>query len=85
MAGSEDIETAPSIPEITAIAIMALAAGNDPLNTRRVAINYLAKTRQEDGSFVSNTPIELTEPTANLQSTCSRSSRYTPKQQMNLL
>ena len=59
----------PSDPEITAIAIMALAAGNDPLNTRRVAINYLTNVRQEDGSFVSNTPIELSKPTANLQST----------------
>ena len=49
---------------------MALAAGNDPLNTRRVAINYLTDVRQEDGSFVSNTPIELSKPTANLQSTC---------------
>ena len=63
-------KNSPSDPEITAIAIMALAAGNDPLNTRRVAINYLASVRQEDGSFVSNTPIELTKPTANLQSTC---------------
>ena len=63
-------KNSPSDPEITAIAIMALAAGNDPFNTRRVAINYLTEARQEDGSFVSNTPIELTEPTANLQSTC---------------
>ena len=60
----------PSDPEITAAAIMALAAGADPLNTRRVAINYLIKARQADGSFVSDTPIELSEPTANLQSTC---------------
>ena len=59
-----------SDPEITAIAIMALTAGNDPLNTRRVAINYLTNVRQEDGTFVSNTPIELSKPTANLQSTC---------------
>ena len=58
-----------SDPEVTAIAIMALAAGNDPLNTRRVAINYLTKVRREDGSFASNTPIELLEPAANLQST----------------
>ena len=63
-------KNSPSDPEITAIAIMALAVGNDPFNTRRVAINYLTEARQEDGSFVSNTPIELTEPTANLQSTC---------------
>ena len=62
-------KNSPSDPEITAIAIMALAAGNDPLNTRRVAINYLTTLRQEDGSFVSNTPIELTKRTANLQST----------------
>ena len=60
----------PSDPEITAIAIIALAAGNDPFNTRRVAISYLTNARQEDGSFVSNTPMELKEPTANLQSTC---------------
>lgn len=63
-------KASPSDPEITAIAIMALAAGNDPLNTRRVAINYLTNVRQADGSFVSNTPIELTKPTSNLQSTC---------------
>ena len=70
MAGSEDIKIAPVMPEITAIAILALAAGNDPLNTRRVAIDYLTDVRQADGSFVSNTPMELTAPTANLQSTC---------------
>lgn len=60
----------PSDPGITAAAIMALAAGADPLNTRRVAINYLITARQADGSYVSDTPIELSEPTANLQSTC---------------
>lgn len=60
----------PSDPEITAVAVMALAAGNDPLNTRRVAIDYLTTKRQADGSFVSKTPIELSEPAANLQSTC---------------
>ena len=63
-------KASPSDPEITAIAIMALAAGNDPLNTRRIAINYLTNVRQADGSFVSNTPIELMKPTSNLQSTC---------------
>ena len=60
----------PSDPEITATTIMALAAGNDPLNTRRIAINYLTTIGQEDGSFISKTPIELTKPVANLQSTC---------------
>ena len=60
----------PSDPEVTASAIMALAAGNDPLNTRRVAIGYLTKVRRADGSFVSATPMELEKPTANLQSTC---------------
>ena len=63
-------KNSPSDPEITAIAILALAAGNDPLNTRRVAIDFLTDVRQKDGSFVSNTPFELKEPTANLQSTC---------------
>lgn len=59
-----------SDPEITAIAIMALAAGNDPLNTRRVAINYLTQHRNAAGGFVSKAPVEISEPTANLQSTC---------------
>lgn len=63
-------KNSPSDAEITAIAVLALAAGNDPLNTRRVAIDYLTSIRQKDGSFVSNTPMELAEPTANLQSTC---------------
>lgn len=63
-------KNSPSDPEITAIAVMALAAGNDPLNTRRIAINYLINVAKEDGSFASNTPIELTKPTPNLQSTC---------------
>lgn len=63
-------KNSPSDPEITAVAIMALAAGNDPLNTRRIAINHLTTARQENGSFVSNTPVELTERVANLQSTC---------------
>ena len=40
---------------------MALAAGNDPLNTRRIAINHLTTVRQQDGSFVSNTPVEIDE------------------------
>ena len=63
-------KNSPSDPEVTAIGIMALAAGNDPLNTRRIAINYLTSVRQGNGSFVSNTPMELTKPVANLQSTC---------------
>lgn len=63
-------KNSPSDAEITAIAVLALAAGNDPLNTRRVAIDYLAGIRQDDGSFVSKTPMELTEPASNLQSTC---------------
>lgn len=63
-------KNSPSDPEITAVAIMALAAGNDPFNTRRVAISYLTNARQENGSFVSNTPMELEGPMPNLQSTC---------------
>ncbi len=60
----------PSDPEVTATAIMAFAAYNDPLNTRRIAISYLTKAQEPDGSFVSNVPIELKTPTANLQTTC---------------
>ena len=59
-----------SDPEITAYAIMALAAGQDPLNADKIAIGYLREVQQEDGSFISGTPIELKEPTANLQTTC---------------
>lgn len=51
------------------MAIMALAAANNPLNTRCAAINYLTTIRRENGSFVSNTPVELTKRVANLQST----------------
>ncbi len=60
----------PSDPEVTAAAIMTLAAANDPLNTKRIAVAYLTKAQEPDGSFVSDTPIELKTPTANLQSTC---------------
>lgn len=59
----------PSDPEITAYAILALVAGGDPLNADKVAIGYLRSVQQEDGSFVSATPIELKSPKANLQTT----------------
>ena len=61
---------APSDPEITAYAVLALVIGEDPLNADQVALRYLREVQQEDGSFVSATPIELKEPTANLQTTC---------------
>ncbi len=60
----------PSDPEVTATAIMAFAAYNDPLNTRRVAISYLTKAQEADGGYKSSIPIELKTPTANLQTTC---------------
>lgn len=60
----------PSDPEVTASVIMALAASNDPLNSMRIAVTYLTKAQEPDGSYISNTPIELNKPTANLQSTC---------------
>ncbi len=59
-----------SDPEVTANAIMAFAAYNDPLNTRRVAISYLTKAQEKDGSYISSIPIELKSPAANLQTTC---------------
>jgi prenyltransferase beta subunit len=61
---------APSDPEITAYAIMALVAGKDPLNADKVAVGYLRKVQQKDGSYISATPIELKQPAANLQTTC---------------
>ena len=61
---------APSDPEVTAYAILALVIGEDPLNADQVALRYLREVQQEDGSFVSATPIELKEPMANLQTTC---------------
>lgn len=60
----------PSDPEVTATTIMALAANNDPLNTRRIAISYLTKVQELDGSYMSATPIELKTPKSNLQTTC---------------
>lgn len=60
----------PSDPEVTAAAIMTLAAADDPLNTRRIAISYLTKVQKADGGFVSDIPIELKAPAANLQTTC---------------
>ena len=59
-----------SDPEISAYAVMALAAGKDPLNTDRVTLGYLRTAQHEDGGFISDTPIELKEPIANLQTTC---------------
>ena len=59
-----------SDPEISAYAVMALAAGRDPLNSDRVTLGYLTTVQQEDGGFISDTPIELQEPVANLQTTC---------------
>ncbi len=61
---------APSDPEITAYAVLALVIGEDPLNADQVALGYLREVQGEDGSFVSATPIELKQPTANLQTTC---------------
>ncbi len=60
----------PSDPEITAYAVLALVIGEDPLNADKVALRYLREVQQEDGSFVSATPVELKQPTANLQTTC---------------
>ncbi len=68
----------PSDPEVTAIAIMAFAANNDPLNTRRIAISYLTKGQEPNGSYKSAipesdksaAPIGLQIPKANLQTTC---------------
>ena len=60
----------PSDPEVTATAIMVFAANNDPLNTRRIAITYLTKAQEPDGSYKSATPIELQTPRPNLQTTC---------------
>ena len=60
----------PSDPEITAYATLALVIGEDPLNADKVAIGYLRRVQQEDGSYVSSAPIELEQPTANLQTTC---------------
>lgn len=59
----------PSDAEITAYVLIALAAGEDPLNTAQIAIGYLRSVQQADGSFVSSTPIELKKPIANLQTT----------------
>jgi prenyltransferase beta subunit len=60
-----------SDPELTAYAILALVAGKDTSTAGYRAVHYLRKVQQkDDGSYVSATPIELKEPTANIQTTC---------------
>ena len=59
----------PSDPEITAYAVLALVACQDQLNTDKLAIGYLKNVQEKDGSFVSQTPIELDTPKSNLQTT----------------
>lgn len=59
-----------SDPELTAYAIMALVAGEDPLYADRKAIRYLKKSQNPDGSYVSDIPSELDKPKSNLQTTC---------------
>ena len=59
-----------SDPELTAYAILALVAGKDTSTAGYRAVYYLRKVQQKDGSYVSATPIELKEPTANLQTIC---------------
>ena len=63
------VEGKPSDPEITAYAILALVACQDQLNTDKLAIGYLKNVQEKDGSFVSQTPIELDTPKSNLQTT----------------
>ena len=60
----------PSDPELTSYAILALVAGKDTSTAGYRAVRYLRKVQQKDGSYVSATPIELKEPTANIQTTC---------------
>ena len=59
-----------SDPELTAYAILALVAGNDLSNAAGNARRYLRTVQQKYGSYVSATPIELDEPSANVQTTC---------------
>ncbi|MFQ6044059.1 MAG: prenyltransferase/squalene oxidase repeat-containing protein [Candidatus Poribacteria bacterium] len=59
-----------SDPELTSYAILALVAGKDTSTAGYRAVRYLRKVQRKDGSYVSATPIELKEPTANLQTTC---------------
>jgi prenyltransferase beta subunit len=59
-----------SDPELTAYAILALVAGKDTSTAGYRAVHYLRKVQQKDGSYVSATPTEFKEPTANIQTTC---------------
>jgi len=59
-----------SDPELTAYAILALVAGKDTSSAGYRAVRYLRGVQENDGSYVSATPIGLEEPTANLQTTC---------------
>jgi len=60
----------PSDSELTSYAVLALVAGKDTSTAGYRAVRYLREVQRKDGSYVSATPIELKEPTANLQTTC---------------
>ena len=70
LAGSEDIKIVPVIQKSLLSRLWHLRLETIRSIPAVLQSTILAKTRQADGSFVSNSPIELTEPTANLQSTC---------------
>lgn len=56
-------------PELTAYALLALAAARTAPEAVQRAISYLAATQQPDGGYLSGTPRELQEPAENLQTT----------------
>jgi len=58
-----------SDPEVTAYVIITLSALKDPLNTDLIASGYLKQVQLPDGSFKSDTPIELKEAQSNIQTT----------------
>ncbi len=67
--GFANLKDQPSDPEMTAYVIITLAALKDPINTDLIASGYLKQVQLPDGSFKSNTPIELEEAQSNIQTT----------------
>lgn len=62
---------APEDPEVTAYVILGLNSIKEVRDRLILAKSYLEKVQQEDGSFVSNTPIQFNKvPKKNTQTTC---------------
>lgn len=67
--GFGQVPAAPSDPELTAYAMLGLARIIPDSPELKDAAEYLRAVQQEDGTYISATPVEIEEPEKNLQTT----------------